>query len=113
VKSGYWPLYRYKPTTDEHERPFQLDSAAPSIPLKDFALKEARFSMLARSNPDRSAELLELAQQEIDERWRYYEQLADVERAMHEPYRPVDDGLLDDTTDEPSNEPSDEGTDDA
>ena len=82
VKSGYWPLYRYKPTIDEHEHPFQLDSAAPSIPLKDFALKEARFSMLARSDPERSAELLDLAQQDIDERWHYYEQLAGVERAV-------------------------------
>ena len=55
VKSGYWPLYRYKPTVEEHEHPFQLDSAAPSIPLTDFALKEARFAMLARSDPERSA----------------------------------------------------------
>jgi pyruvate-ferredoxin/flavodoxin oxidoreductase len=98
VKSGYWPLYRYKPTIEEHEHPFQLDSAAPSIPLKDFALKEARFSMLARSDPGRSAELLDLAQQDIDERWRYYEQLAGVERSLHQPHRPVlDDAALDDT----------------
>ena len=92
VKSGYWPLYRYKPTTGEHEHPFQLDSAAPSIPLRDFALKEARFSMLARSDPARSAELLDLAQQDIDERWHYYEQLAGLERAVHEPHRTVPDG---------------------
>ncbi len=84
VKSGYWPLYRYKPTVEEHEHPFQLDSAAPSIPLKEFALKEARFSMLARSDPDRSAMLLGLAQRDIDERWHYYEQLAGVERKVHE-----------------------------
>mgnify|MGYP001815864938 FL=1 len=87
VKSGYWPLYRYRPTTEEHEHPFQLDSAAPSIPLKDFALKEARFSMLARSDPERSAELLDLAQQDIDERWRYYQQLAGLERSLHEQHR--------------------------
>jgi pyruvate-ferredoxin/flavodoxin oxidoreductase len=85
VKSGYWPLYRYKPTVEEHEHPFQLDSAAPSIPLKEFALKEARFSMLARSDPDRSAQLLGLAQADIDERWHYYEQLAGVERMVHDP----------------------------
>jgi pyruvate-ferredoxin/flavodoxin oxidoreductase len=85
VKSGYWPLYRYKPTIEEHEHPFQLDSAAPSIPLRDFALKEARYSMLARSDPERSAQLLDLAQQEIDERWRYYEQLAGLERSIHHP----------------------------
>ena len=32
VRSGYWPLYRYHPSTAEHVRPFQLDSASPSIP---------------------------------------------------------------------------------
>jgi pyruvate-ferredoxin/flavodoxin oxidoreductase len=89
VKSGYWPLYRYKPTVAEHEHPFQLDSAAPSIPLKDFAMKEARFSMLARSDPARSAMLLDLAQQDIDERWHYYEQLAGLERMVPEPTTPV------------------------
>jgi pyruvate-ferredoxin/flavodoxin oxidoreductase len=110
VKSGYWPLYRYRPTTDEHEHPFQLDSAAPSIPLKDFALKEARFSMLARSDPRRSAELLDLAQQDIDERWHYYEQLAGVERALHHPHVPdVEAAAIDDE----SAESDDGGSDDA
>ena len=82
VKAGYWPLYRYRPTSDEHEHPFQLDSAAPSIPLREFALQEARYAMLARSDPARSEMLLDLAQDAIDERWRYYEQLADVERRV-------------------------------
>ena len=40
--------------------------------------------MLARSDPDRSAMLLGLAQRDIDERWHYYEQLAGVERKVHE-----------------------------
>ena len=106
VKSGYWPLYRYKPTTDEHEHPFQLDSAAPTIPLKEFALKEARFSMLARSDPERSAMLLDLAQQDIDERWHYYEQLAGVERALHQPHQ-FDLDEID------AGETSDGGSDDA
>jgi len=97
VKAGYWPLYRYKPTVEEHEHPFQLDSAAPTIPLREFALKEARYSMLARSDPERSATLLALAQEEIDERWRYYEQLAGVERTLHEPH-------VIDVTDEPEDD---------
>jgi pyruvate-ferredoxin/flavodoxin oxidoreductase len=80
VKSGYWPLYRFKPSVGEHEHPFQLDSAAPSIPLREFALQEARYAMLARSDPDRSGHLLDLAQAAIDERWRFYEQLVGVER---------------------------------
>jgi len=82
VKSGYWPLYRYKPTEDEHEQPFQLDSSPPTIPLREFALKEARYAMLARSDPDRANMLLDLAQADIDERWHYYEQLASLERQV-------------------------------
>ena len=82
VKSGYWPLYRYHPTEDEHVQPFQLDSAAPTIPLREFALKEARYAMLARSDPERADMLLDLAQADIDERWHYYEQLAGMERQV-------------------------------
>ena len=82
VKSGYWPLYRYTPTDLEHEHPFHLDSAAPSIPLKEFALAEARYAMLARTDPARSETLLGLSQAAIDERWHYYEQLAAVERQL-------------------------------
>ena len=82
VKSGYWPLYRYRPTETDHEHPFQLDSAPPSIPLRDFAMQEARYAMLARSDPARSANLLDLAQAAIDERWRFYEQLVGVERRV-------------------------------
>jgi pyruvate-ferredoxin/flavodoxin oxidoreductase len=80
AKSGYWPLYRYHPGPGEHERPFQLDSRKPSIPVRDFALAEGRFSMLARSDPAGSERLLSMAQSDIDERWRFYEQLAGVER---------------------------------
>jgi pyruvate-ferredoxin/flavodoxin oxidoreductase len=82
VRSGYWPLYRYRPSRDEHEHPFQLDSSAPSVALRDFALHEARYAMLARTDPARSEELMSLAQSAIDERWRYYEQLAAVERTI-------------------------------
>jgi pyruvate-ferredoxin/flavodoxin oxidoreductase len=82
VRSGYWPLYRFRPSVEDHERPFQLDSAAPSIPLREFALKEARYAMLARTDPERSNRLLGLAQAAIDERWRFYEQLVGVERSV-------------------------------
>ncbi len=82
VSSGYWELYRYSPTEDEHAQPFHLDSKAPSTPLRDFLLAETRFSALARSNPTRARELFSLAQQDVTERRRYYEQLAGVERAV-------------------------------
>ncbi len=80
VQTGHWPLYRYRPGDGEATRPFQLDSTAPSAPYADFARSEARFSMLQRSEPARAAELLALAESDVAARWRFYEQLAGVER---------------------------------
>ena len=79
VACGYWPLYHFDPREQAH--PFHLDSRKPVGTFKDFALKEARFAMLANSKPEASARLLELGQQDIDERWHFYEQLAGVDRS--------------------------------
>lgn len=80
VRSGYWPLYRYHPGADEHEHPFRLDSKPPSISFRDFATKEARFAMLERADPEHARRLYELAQADIDERWRLYDQTTEIER---------------------------------
>jgi pyruvate-ferredoxin/flavodoxin oxidoreductase len=91
VKSGYWPLFRFRPGEEEHTTPFRLDSRKPALPLKDFAKREGRFAMLERTAPDRARRLLALAQADIDERWHYYEQLAGVERSIaHGPGEVVD-----------------------
>ncbi len=82
VSSGYWELYRYSPSPDEQSQPFHLDSKAPSTPLRDFLLAETRFSALARSDPARARELFSLAQHDVSERRRYYEQLAGMRRAI-------------------------------
>ena len=81
VDSGYWPLYRFDPQREAaHEHPFVLDSRAPSIPLRDFAATEGRYSLLARSKPELAERLMKLAQKDVDERWHVYEQMAAVER---------------------------------
>lgn len=83
VQSGYWPLYRFDPrVAHDNGKPFHLDSKKPSIPFRSFASKEARFSFLQRSNPERAEQLLRLAQSDIDDRWHYYEQIANVERSL-------------------------------
>jgi pyruvate-ferredoxin/flavodoxin oxidoreductase len=82
VRSGYWPLYRFEPSDGDDARPFRLDCKAPSIPVADFVAGEARFAILARTHPDAARELLALEQADIDERWRYYEQLAAVSRTV-------------------------------
>ncbi|MEA2025153.1 MAG: pyruvate:ferredoxin (flavodoxin) oxidoreductase, partial [Chloroflexota bacterium] len=95
VKSGFWPLYRYQPS-EAGGQPFKLDSKAPSIPISDFVSAETRFAILHRTQPERAAELAALSQADADERWRYYSQLADVERSIphleHEPAAAPPDG---------------------
>ena len=73
VLSGYWPLMRYNPALRlEGKNPFQLDSKAPSIPLKQYAYQEARYTMLARSDPEAARELLRIAQDDVERQWRVY-----------------------------------------
>jgi pyruvate-ferredoxin/flavodoxin oxidoreductase len=73
VLSGYWPLMRYNPLLRaEGKNPFQLDSRAPSIPLKEYAYHEARYTMLARSRPEVAKLLLQEAQDDVERWWRIY-----------------------------------------
>ena len=77
VESGHWPLFRHDPRRAEvGDNPLKLDSKPPSIPYVQFARTEARFSMLARANPEAAKAFLEQAQTEVNERYHRYEQLA-------------------------------------
>ena len=79
VDSGYWPLFRFDPMkADEGKNPFQLDSKAPKIDLKDYAYNEMRYLMLAKSQPKIAKQLMTQAQKEVYEQWRVYEQLEKV-----------------------------------
>jgi pyruvate-ferredoxin/flavodoxin oxidoreductase len=88
VKSGYWPLYRFQPSEVEGGKPFKLDSLKPSLPIAEFVATETRFAVLQRTHPERAAELAVLAQDDADERWRYYQQLAGIERTVPHLHRP-------------------------
>jgi len=73
VLSGYWPLMRYNPALRlEGKNSFQLDSKAPSIPLKKYAYEEARYTMLTRSSPETARKLLHDAQDDVKRQWRVY-----------------------------------------
>ena len=94
VRSGYWPLYRFRPSvststrirsswTQGHRRSRSPTSSTP----KD-ASRCWRARILAEA-----AELLALAQADVDERWRYYEQLAgDRAQPCHLPTTTPDAG---------------------
>lgn len=77
VESGHWPLFRFDPDMVVADKnPFQLDSHAPKISLDKYIYREGRYRMLTQSHPERAAKLLELAQQDADNRWEKYSQLA-------------------------------------
>ncbi len=76
VNSGYWPLLRYNPMLGEAGKsPLHLDSRAPTIPVKEYMYRETRFKMLTKSKPAEAERLLQLAQQDVQIRWRMYEHL--------------------------------------
>ena len=84
VLSGYWPLLRYDPRVQQQgKNPFQLDSRAPTLPLKDYIYAEARYSMLARSDPDTARALLRSAEEDVTRRWELYESRAAVPGSGH------------------------------
>jgi pyruvate-ferredoxin/flavodoxin oxidoreductase len=81
VNSGYWPLFRFNPDlVAQGKNPFQLDSRAPSITLKEYIYNETRYTMLVKSNPEEAKRLLELAQQDVASHWKLYDYMA------HEPF---------------------------
>ncbi len=77
VDTGYWPLFRYNPALEaEGKNPLKLDSKAPKLPLREFTALEARFKILEKSHPKRAKELLQMAQNDVNVRWKLYEYLA-------------------------------------
>jgi pyruvate-ferredoxin/flavodoxin oxidoreductase len=79
VNSGHWPLFRYNPALiAEGKNPFQLDSKAPTVALKDYVYNETRYTMLAKSNPEEAQRLLTLAQTDVQQRWKLYEHWANM-----------------------------------
>jgi pyruvate-ferredoxin/flavodoxin oxidoreductase len=83
-ESGHWPLYRYDPRlADEGKNPFQLDSKAPKVPLRDYIYNENRYRMLNQSDPAAAEALLKEAQAFVHQRWQKYEDMAKT--PGHEP----------------------------
>ena len=75
VESGYWPLYRFDPRLTDRN-PLQLDAVEAKIPLSDYLARENRFKVLAKTNPERAAALMDKAQKVVQNRIEFYKRLA-------------------------------------
>jgi pyruvate-ferredoxin/flavodoxin oxidoreductase len=79
VQTGYWPLFRYNPDLiKQGKNPLQLDSKGPALPLEKYIYNETRYSMLIRSKPEEAKALLQLAQEDVNSRWKLYEHWANM-----------------------------------
>jgi pyruvate-ferredoxin/flavodoxin oxidoreductase len=86
VQSGHWPLFRYNPDlVKQGKNPFQLDSKAPSIPLEKYVYNETRYTMLTHSKPEEARKLLVEAEEDVQKRWKLYEQMAAAPGAAPKP----------------------------
>jgi len=80
VASGFWPLYRYNPMlADQGKNPLQLDSKAPTESIEEFMYKQNRFRSLRQTNPERAKKLLKAIRQDVITRWKFYEQMANLD----------------------------------
>ena len=78
VESGSWPLYRYNPENiKEGKAPLMLDSKAPSKPLADYMANETRFQIVHKANPERYENLLNKAQENVNEKRSLLEHMAE------------------------------------
>jgi len=76
VDSGYWTLYRYNPANKE--KPFTLDSKAPTISYQEFLEGEVRYASLYRTFPENAKELFTKAELEAKERYEAYRKMAET-----------------------------------
>ncbi len=80
VASGHFPLYRYNPDlAKEGKNPLTLDSKLPTMKFSEHAVKENRFKMLVKSNPEQSKLLLDKADQLFKAQFDLLQKLAAME----------------------------------
>ena len=78
VQCGYWPLYRYNPALKaEGKNPFSLDSKKPDGSLREFLGGEVRYASLQNTFPDEATKLHDRLEQEINQRYESFKDLAD------------------------------------
>jgi len=90
VDSGQWLLYRYHPERAQaSENPLTLDSRTPTKRVEEFLTQQTRFKMLTRSSPEDARRLWKQAQQDVEDRYRFYESLAQQHTSDHKEKQPA------------------------
>jgi pyruvate-ferredoxin/flavodoxin oxidoreductase len=70
VEAGYWNLFRYNPAA---EKPFTLDSKAPTGSYQDYIMSEVRYSSLTLQFPERAKVLFAKAEENARQKFAQLE----------------------------------------
>jgi pyruvate-ferredoxin/flavodoxin oxidoreductase len=76
VEAGYWTLYRYNPSD---EKPFTLDSKAPSASYAEFLAGETRYAALKRTFPDNAMEFFAKGAAAAEKKYQNYKRMEDIQ----------------------------------
>ncbi|WP_045222103.1 pyruvate:ferredoxin (flavodoxin) oxidoreductase [Desulfonatronum thioautotrophicum] len=114
VESGYWPLFRFDPRRAlRGENPLIIDSKAPDGTIQDFLMSENRFAALAKASPEDAKKLRDAVEQEVNERWRILNLMAEANPYSETDVAPLPACVLTDTaehaTPDANIEPCDSG----
>lgn len=86
VDSGYWPLYRYKPSLiKENKNPFVLDSKKLRKDVTKFLQRESRFINLKKKDPQLAGPLWEAMNADVHHRMDHLLQLSAGYKAFDTP----------------------------
>lgn len=90
VESGYWPLYRFKPSlVDEGQNPFILDCKKLRKDVASFLQRESRFVNLRKTNAKVADVLWQHMNQDVHHRMEHLRQLAEGYNMHHDDEAPV------------------------
>ncbi len=79
VESGVWPLFRFDPRRVAAGEPgLHLDYGRPKARVADYMRNESRFRVVERTNPERFKAFLKQAQEQAQQRYAVYQQLATI-----------------------------------
>ena len=79
VDTGQWILYRYHPERAKvGENPLILDSRPPKLPIEEYLMRETRFKMLTKINPETAKAIFKHAQENVQKRFKFYQHLASI-----------------------------------
>jgi len=77
VNTGHWPLYRYDPRREkEGKNPLSLDSAEPSVSIREFVQNEPRFRGLIKEMNSDGGEAAALYDKELRKHFAILEHLS-------------------------------------